>query len=71
VDLSKLEKVEDLTKRLVGHKIYLDGIVNNAGILPTYQQITSYQGQQIEETAATHLLAPFKLSTELLPILNS
>jgi hypothetical protein len=51
---------------LKDENVRLDGIINNGGILPTYQKLIKYKEFLIEETIAVHVLAPFKLSIGLL-----
>ena len=65
-DLSDLDDVRDLAARLARSFTRLHGLVHNAGILLDRRVLTP---QGFEQAHATHLLAPYLLSCELLPLL--
>jgi dehydrogenase/reductase SDR family protein 12 len=67
-DLTRLADVLGVARTLTGANDRLDVLIHNAGTLvPAYQQ--SIDG--VEVTAQTHLVAPFLLTSLLLPLLRS
>lgn len=67
-DLSNLDDVRRLAARLREKFSRLHGVVHNAGVLLNHRERTP---QGFEVAFATHLLSPFLLTCELLPILRA
>ncbi len=66
-DLTDERQVCALAARVAGAAARLDGLVHNAGVMvPRYRTATD----GTEMTVATHVLAPFRLSCRLLPLLS-
>ena len=66
-DLTDERQVCALAARVAGAGARLDGLVHNAGVMvPRYRTATD----GTEMTVATHVLAPFRLSCRLLPLLS-
>jgi dehydrogenase/reductase SDR family protein 12 len=67
VDLVDPDAVDSFARRLSGSENRLDGLIHNAGALFT-DYGTAPDGTEL--TLATHLLAPFRLSYRLAPLLR-
>lgn len=65
-DLSEVERVRDLARRVRERQDKLDILANNAGIVPGSYETTS---DGVEMTAAVNVRAPYLLTVELAPLL--
>ena len=66
-DLASLDDVRRYAEQIRGYHDRLDVLVNNAGALVRAHQVTA---DGVELTAQTHVVAPFLLTAELLPLLS-
>ena len=67
-DLSLLADADAFARRFAARHARLDVLVHNAGAL-THEYLVTPEGNEL--TLATHVLAPFLLTTELLPLLEA
>ncbi len=67
-DLADLESVAAFTRDFLASGTPLNGIVHNAGVLPS-QRETSAQGHEL--TMAVHVLGPVAMTEQLLPALRA
>jgi NAD(P)-dependent dehydrogenase (short-subunit alcohol dehydrogenase family) len=66
-DLVEPSQVEALVERIAATSTVVDAVVHNAGALfPTYRQASD----GAELTVATHVLAPFRLTRQISPLMN-
>ena len=68
LDVSDPTRVDDLARRIGDDPAGLSGIVHSAGAL-THEFAATAQG--VETTVATHVLAPFRLTLRLAPLLRA
>jgi dehydrogenase/reductase SDR family member 12 len=66
-DLTRLPEVRELAARLLAGSDRLDVLIHNAGVLMNRHELTT---DGIETTAQVHLVAPFLLTSLLLPKLR-
>lgn len=66
-DLTRLSDVRDVAARLLAGSDRLDVLIHNAGVLMSRHELTT---DGIETTAQLHLVAPFLLTSLLLPRLR-
>jgi NAD(P)-dependent dehydrogenase (short-subunit alcohol dehydrogenase family) len=64
-DVSDLESVTEAVRALAGEA--LDGVIHNAGALGSSRE---FSAQGIEQTLATHLVGPLRLTALVLPLLR-
>jgi dehydrogenase/reductase SDR family member 12 len=67
-DLAVLDDIRSLAERVRGSLPHLDVLIHNAGAL-THD--LHYTADGLEITAQVHVVAPFLLTTELLPVLQA
>ncbi len=67
-DLSHLDNVAALATEILAKNTSLDVVINNAGILKTAEPVTS---QGLDVRFVVNTLAPYLLTTRLLPILGN
>jgi NAD(P)-dependent dehydrogenase (short-subunit alcohol dehydrogenase family) len=67
-DLSSMREVHTLAATLSGSLDRLDVLINNAGVVSQQRQVTT---DGYERTFAVNYLAPFALTTDLLPLLRA
>ena len=67
-DLADLDEVRRYAEQVVAYHDRLDVLINNAGALSREHRLTD---DGIELTVQTHVVAPFLLTHELLPLLNA
>lgn len=65
-DLSSMREVATVVDQFRGDR--LDGIIHNAGVLPASYALTS---DGLETAVQVHLVAPTRLTTDLLPLLRA
>ncbi|MDE3082568.1 MAG: SDR family NAD(P)-dependent oxidoreductase [Acidobacteriota bacterium] len=68
LDVTDATRVDDLARRIADDPAGLSGIIHSAGAL-THEYATNAQG--VETTIATHVLAPFRLTLRLAPLLRA
>jgi len=66
-DLSLMNEVENLAQRLLAREQGIHILINNAGVLLNERTVSA---EGIETTLATNLLAPFLLTSRLIPLLR-
>lgn len=70
VDLVDPDAVSTFTERVASTHHELHALIHNAGALfPTYGVVVDESGGSTERTLATHVLAPFRLTWQLAPLL--
>ncbi len=67
LDLTDFARVDDLARRIGEHRAGLHGIIHSAGALG-HDYVATSDG--LEMTVATHVLAPFRLTWRLAPLLR-
>ncbi len=67
-DLANLDEVRRYAEQVVAYHDRLDVLINNAGALSREHRLTD---DGMELTVQTHVVAPFLLTHELLPLLNA
>jgi NAD(P)-dependent dehydrogenase (short-subunit alcohol dehydrogenase family) len=72
-DLSSLDEVRDLARRILAERHHLDVLVNNAGIGAGRRghQVREFSRDGYELRFAVNYLAPFLLTRDLLPLLKA
>ncbi len=67
-DLADLTSVAEFTREFLASDTPLDGIVHNAGVLPSQRETSA---QEHELTMAVHVLGPVAMTEQLLPALRA